>query len=86
MLYPGHGNCKCNRKTKNMNMYEFNREKITKARVRKKLSQSELADLISVSHVTIYRWEKEDRIPNADNIAKLANVLNTTIGYFYNKN
>ena len=48
MLYPGHGNCKCNRKTKNMNMYEFNREKITKARVRKKLSQSELADLISV--------------------------------------
>ena len=86
MLYPGHGNCKCNRKTKNMNMYEFNREKITKARVRKKLSQMELADLISVSHVTIYRWEKGDRIPNAVNIAKLANALNTTIGYFYNKN
>ena len=67
-------------------MYEFNREQITKARVRKKLSQRELADLVSVSHVTIYRWENWDRIPNAVNIAKLANALNTTVGYFYNKN
>ena len=67
-------------------MYEFNREQITKARVRKKLSQRELAELAGVSHVTIYRWENGDRIPNAVNIAKLANVLNTTVGYFYNKN
>ena len=67
-------------------MYEFNREQITKARVRKKLSQRELADLVSVTHVTIYRWENGDRIPNAVNIAKLANTLNTTVGYFYNKN
>ena len=67
-------------------MYEFNREQITKARVRKKLSQRELAELAGVSHVTIYRWENGDRIPNAVNIAKLANALNTTVGYFYNKN
>ena len=67
-------------------MYEFNREQITKVRVRKKLSQRELAELVGASHVTIYRWENGDRIPNAVNIAKLANALNTTVGYFYNKN
>ena len=86
MIYPGHGNCKCNSKTKKRNMYEFSKSKIAKARVRKKLSQRELAELVGVSYVTIYRWENGDRIPNAVNIAKLANALNTTIGYFYNKN
>lgn len=83
MLYPGHGNCKYNSKTKKRNMYEFNREKITKARVRKHLSQRELAELVGVTHVTIYRWENGDRIPKSNHLADLANALGKSIEYFY---
>lgn len=67
------------------NKYKFNREKITKARLRQNLTQRELANLIGVSHVTIFRWENGDRTPNVNHLANLANVLGEPIKYFYDK-
>ena len=68
------------------NKYTFSREKITKARLRLDLTQRELANLIGVSHVTIFRWENGDRTPNVNHLADLANTLGKPIKYFYNKN
>ena len=70
---------------KNKNKYKFNKEKITKARLRLDLTQRELANLIGVSHVTIFRWENGDRTPNVNHLADLANALGEPIEYFYNK-
>ena len=67
------------------NEYKFNKEKITKARLRLDLTQRELANLIGVSHVTIFRWENGDRTPNVNYLADLANILGEPIEYFYNK-
>ena len=67
------------------NKYKFNKEKITKARLRLDLTQRELANLIGVSHVTIFRWENGDRTPNVNHLADLANALGEPIEYFYNK-
>ena len=55
-------------------------ERIKKIRKGQKLTQQELADTIGVSVITVKRWEKE-RIPRADELAKLAEVLNTTTDY-----
>lgn len=68
------------------NKYKFNKEKITKARLRLDLTQRELANLIGVSYVTIFRWENGDRTPNVNYLADLANILGEPIEYFYNKN
>ena len=70
---------------KNKYKYKFNKEKITKARLRLDLTQRELANLIGVSHVTIFRWENGDRTPNVNHLADLANALGEPIEYFYNK-
>ena len=67
------------------NKYKFNKEKITKARLRQNLTQRELANLIGVSHLTIFRWENGDRTPNVNRLADLANVLGEPIKYFYDK-
>ena len=67
-------------------MYKFKKKKhIYSARLRKGLSQHELADLVGVSHVTIYRWENGDRVPNATNLANLANALCVSVNHFYLK-
>ena len=67
------------------NEYKYNKEKITTARLRLDLTQRELANLIGVSHVTIFRWENGDRTPNVNYLADLANILGEPIEYFYNK-
>ena len=72
-------------KNKNKYKFKFNKEKITKARLRLDLTQMELANLIGVSHVTIFRWENGDRTPNVNRLADLANALGEPIEYFYNK-
>ena len=39
------------------------------------LSQTQLADLVGVSLLTLFRWEKGDRQPRAEEIKKIAQVL-----------
>ena len=44
-------------------------------RKRAGLSQSDLAKLVDVSLLTIFRWENEERQPRLEEIKKLAEVL-----------
>ena len=47
----------------------------------KKLSQSELARILSTNHSVIGKYERDEVKPTVDVIKKLADVLDTTISY-----
>lgn len=56
------------------------------ARIREKrkgqrLTQQELADKIGVSLMTVLRWEKGERTPNALIMPQIAEALNTSVEY-----
>ena len=56
-------------------MFNFNHKKIYEFRVRRELTQSELAKMIGVTDVTISRWENGLHIPNAQHLVLLADAL-----------
>ena len=56
-------------------------KKLTECRKAKNLSQKELAELFKTSHTTIGKYERDEMIPSIDAAKKLANILDTTIGY-----
>jgi|SRR5699024_9774200 len=53
-------------------------ENIRSLRKEKHLSQKELAKLVNVSSQVISNWERNYTTPNADDISRLAKVLNTS--------
>lgn len=55
-------------------------EKIRMLR-KKKYTQEKLAELVGVHVNTVIRWEKDTRLPDADKLKKIADVLNTTVSY-----
>ena len=61
-------------------------ENIKIHRKMKNLTQQELADLAGVSVMTMRRWEWGERIPRADEMAKLAAALGTTVGALMGEN
>lgn len=52
-------------------------------RVNKGWSQDELAWAVRTSQRNIARWEKNDNIPGANNVAALAHALGVDLGDFY---
>ena len=46
-----------------------------------KITQTQLAEKIERSRVTVMRWENGDRLPDTDEIKSLALALNTSISY-----
>lgn len=44
-----------------------------------KMTQAELASAIGVHEVTVRRWELGDRTPNAEDIERIAQVLNISL-------
>ena len=46
-----------------------------------RLTQQELADKIGVSLMTVLRWEKGERTPNALIMPQIAEALNTSVEY-----
>ncbi len=53
---------------------------ITKARIKKGISQADLARRIGVTHGVVSRWEAGTRRPSIDNLVVLAAALGTTFG------
>ena len=49
-----------------------------KYRIKKGLTQQELASLLNINRVSYARWENNSREPNLETIVKLAKILDTT--------
>ncbi len=56
-------------------------KKIAGLRKAKKISQGELAKQLGTSTSVIGRYERDEMTPSIDAAKKLANILNTTVGY-----
>lgn len=57
--------------------------RIKEFRKKKKISQSDIADIMKVKQNTISQWENENRTPNIRQILKLAEILETTVESLY---
>lgn len=56
-------------------------KKVAVLRKEKKLSQTALAKQLNTSISVISRYERDEMIPSIDVAKKLADLLNTTVGY-----
>ena len=56
-------------------------ERIKQLRKNKSLSQNELADLVKIHFTQVSRYERGETKPNAEAMAKLAKVLDTTVDF-----
>ncbi|MBC1358309.1 helix-turn-helix domain-containing protein [Listeria booriae] len=56
-------------------------ERIKKLRKDKKLTQTELAKKINLTHVSISGYERGTRLPDTETLGKLSDVLETTTDY-----
>lgn len=57
--------------------------KIKEFRKKKKLSQSDIAEIMKVKQNTISQWENDTRIPNVRQGLNLAKILETTVESLY---
>jgi len=56
-------------------------KKLRECREAKKFSQNELAKLIEAHHSIIGKYERDEVKPSIDVVKKIANILETTVGY-----
>lgn len=56
-------------------------KKVANLRKGKKLSQTDVANQLKTSISVISRYERDEMTPSIDTAKKLANILNTTVGY-----
>lgn len=61
-------------------------KRLTECRKAKNLSQKELAEAFVTSHTTIGKYERDEMTPSIDAAKKLANILNTSVGYLLGEN
>jgi transcriptional regulator with XRE-family HTH domain len=61
-------------------------KKLAECRKAKGLSQKELAKLLNTSHSVIGKYEREEMVPSIEAAVKLANLLETTVGYLLGEN
>lgn len=57
--------------------------RIKEFRKNKKISQSDIADIMKVKQNTISNWENEKRVPNIRQALMLAEILETTVESLY---
>ena len=55
-------------------------DKLRKLRMKKGLTQNQLADLLFVNRATVTKWESGSRLPDAAMITRLARVLEVDVG------
>ena len=63
-----------------MKDYKFP-ERLKELRKENRLSQSELANKVGLTHTAIGLWELNKRIPNLDAVIKLANFFKVSLDY-----
>lgn len=56
-------------------------ERIKEARLRKKLTQKQLAKLLNVTDATVNRYEKNVRKPDAEMLKRIAEILGVSVDY-----
>ncbi len=56
-------------------------DRLKELRMEKGISQYQLASVIGVSHVAIFLWEQDKRIPNLDSVIALAKFFNVSLDY-----
>lgn len=56
-------------------------KRVAECRKEKNLSQKELAAIFKTSHTTIGKYERDEMVPSIEAAKKLANILDTTVGY-----
>jgi transcriptional regulator with XRE-family HTH domain len=61
-------------------------KKLRECRETKNLSQNELANLIEAHHSIIGKYERDEVKPSIDVVKKMAQVLETTVGYLLGEN
>lgn len=62
-----------------MDDIKFNGNKLLRIRKGKDITQEKLAELVGVSRQTIYFWESNQNIPDAEKVGKLCEVLNVDL-------
>ena len=56
-------------------------ERIKEARLRKRLTQKQLAKLLNVTDATVNRYEKNVRKPDAEMLKRIAEILGVSVDY-----
>jgi len=59
----------------------FRADRLLRLRSRARLTQQQLADKTSATQRAISHWEREARVPTANNLAELARALNCSADY-----
>ncbi|MEA2042361.1 MAG: helix-turn-helix transcriptional regulator [Bacteroidota bacterium] len=68
-----------------MYLWILSEKKLADCRKEKNLSQKDLAKIFKTSHTTIGKYERDEMIPSFEAAKKLANILDTTVGYLLGK-
>ena len=63
----------------------FDNELLADLRVRKGLTQQQVADLLGVAVFTVCRWENSKKIPSRKHIKRLAEIFKVSIKHFNKK-
>lgn len=56
-------------------------KKLRECREAKALSQQEFAKMLKTSHSVVGRYERDEMIPSIEVVKKMADLLDTTVGY-----
>ena len=60
-------------------------ERLKELRLKKGLTQKDIADLVHVNRVTYTNWEKGKREPSFENLIKLADLLEVSLDWLFGR-
>lgn len=61
-------------------------KRLMSQRKKLKLTRKQLAEMVNLSQESIYKYERDERIPTDENKMKLAKALDTTVSELFFKN
>lgn len=61
------------------------RMRIRELRLRKDMTQQDVADHLGVSHVAVYKWESGEIVPSARRLPQIAKLFDVSISELYEK-